>query len=295
MTGDKQLCQNCRHELTGEYCSNCGQRNVHLKLPLKDLLKDLLEEVLSFDSRLIHSLAPFVRKPGLLTVEFMSGRRTHHISPFKLYFFMSFLYFFTAAMVEDPTHKPQVNIKINDDSLMTGIRSDSALKLNTMGGLKLNVTKGDTGAVERKFGHRFAAGLRKVKENPQAFYDRLHEHTPQIVFLLLPVFALLLKLIYVRSKTFYIQHLVFSFFYHSFVYFVLFLIVLLNSAGLGAISSYADLLFFAIPVNLYMGMRRVYRQSRTKTFVKFVLLIGSYGCVLLAAVASTVFILISLL
>ena len=295
MTDEIQLCQNCRHELRGEYCSNCGQHHVELKVPLKELIKDLVEEVLSFDSRLIHSILPFLRKPGLLTAEFVSGKRTHYISPFKLYFFMSFLYFFTSAIVDDPVSKTTVRNGVNLSSTMTTTQGDTVMTLNKLGGLKFNVTKQDTAAVERKFGHRFVNGLRKLKENPQTFFDKLHDHTPQVVFLLLPVFALLLKLMYIRSKTYYIQHIVFSFYFHSYVFFVLFLIVFLKSAGLGPISSYADLIFLAIPVNLFQSMRRVYRQSRTKTFLKFSLLTISYLILLLVAVVSTVFILISLL
>ena len=102
MSDEKKFCQNCGEELAGEYCSKCGQRSVEMKLPIKDLLRELIEELLSFDSRVFHSLIPFAIKPGELTVEYVSGKRAHYISPFKLYFFMSFLYFFTAAVVERP-------------------------------------------------------------------------------------------------------------------------------------------------------------------------------------------------
>ncbi len=295
MTDEKQFCENCGSKLTGEYCSTCGQHNVEMKLPFKDLLKELIEEVLSFDSRLFHSLIPFLIKPGVLTVEYISGKRAHYISPFKMFFFMSFLYFFTTALVEKPDEKLQTQNKLGVDSSLTPVRADSIITIARKGGTRLTIWKDDSGLVERKYGHRFAAGLNKLRTNPQLFFDGLHDHTPQVVFLLLPVFALLLKLIYLRSKNYYIEHVVFSFYFHSYVYLILLLIVLLNSTGWPFVSNYADVLFLAIPVNLYQGMKRVYRQTGGKTLIKFSIITCMYGLVLVVAVIAAVFVLISLL
>ena len=295
MANAKKVCQNCGSELTGEYCSSCGQRDVELKVPLNDLIKELAEELLSFDSRLFHSLRPFLLKPGALTVEYVSGKRTNHISPFKLYFFMSFLYFFFAAMTEAPTQRISQTSPVDVDSLLTAVHADSIVSLKMNKGMKLIYSKNDTGAVERKFGHRFAAGLQKAKTDPQLFFDKLREHTPQIIFLLLPLFALLLKVVFIRSNIYYIQHIVFTFYFHSYVFFVLLLISVLNSTGWSFFTSYADLIIFAIPINLYRGMVRAYGQPRGKTFVKFTLVGFTYGLVLIAAVVITVFVLISLL
>ncbi len=295
MSDEKRLCQNCGKELAGEYCSNCGQRGVEMKLPIQDLLKELIEEVLSFDSRLFHSLIPFITKPGELTVEYVSGKRAHYISPFKLYFFMSFLYFFTAAVVERPEDRVQVQKGISVDSMMTAVPQDSTVTLSKQGAFKITITKDSSGEVGKKFGRRFAAGLRKLSSNPQLFFDELHDHTPQVVFLLLPIFALLLKLVYFRSKSYYIEHLIFSFYFHSFVYFILMAIVLLKSTAWPPVTDYADVLFLTIPLNLFQGMKRVYRQSGGKTFMKFSLLTIAYVCILIAAVAGTLYVLISLL
>jgi len=295
MSEAKKVCQNCGSELNGEYCSTCGQRDVELKVPLNGLIKELGEELLSFDSRLFHSLRPFLWKPGALTVEYVSGKRTRYVSPFKLYFFMSFLYFFFATIMETPPQKAVQTSPVNVDSLLTSVHADSIVTMKMNRGMKLTFAKDDSGMVEGKFGHRFAAGLRKAESDPQLLFDKLREHTPQIIFLLLPLFALMLKVIYIRSNIYYIQHIVFSFYFHSYVFFVLLLIALLNSTGWTVIATYAELLIFAIPLSLYLGMARVYGQSRGKTFVKFTLLGCAYGAVLITAIAFTVFVLISLL
>jgi hypothetical protein len=295
MIQESQRCQNCGAELHGEYCSACGQHNIDLKVPLKDLLKDLVEELFSFDSRLLHSFLPFLVKPGILTVEFVSGRRTRYISPFKMYFFMSFLYFFVTALIPDPVTTQPAENPVNLDSLLAATKTDSIVTVKTSRGIKFTFAKEDTARIEGRFGHRFAAGLKKLKSDPQAFFDKLHDHMPQVVFLLLPAFAVLLKLMYIRSNAYYIQHIVFAFYFHSYVFFLLLLISLLSATGSEMVADGALLLYFAIPINLYLGMRRVYKQSRKKTFLKFTLLGLSYGCVLIVAMAAAVFILISFL
>ena len=131
-----------------------------------------------------------------------------------------------------------------------------------------------------------------MQADPQAFREKLYEHIPQIIFALLPMFALLLKLVYVRSKAFYIQHIVFAFYFHSFIFSVLIFIRLLNWTTGNLLSGYADLLVFAIPVNLYFGMRRVYRQSRLKTLLKFSFLGLSYGVLLIVAGLAALYVVI---
>ena len=289
-------CQDCGSELSGEYCSACGQRDVDLKVPFKDLLKELGEELLSFDHRFLHSLKPFLFKPGALTLEYIAGRRTRHISPFKLYFFMSFIFFFTSALMRNQQEEQHPKKDINADSLMTANGVDTVMLGSRNGGGKFNLTVSqDSSRIEKRFGHRFAAGLQKLKANPDAFTASLREHTPQVIFLLLPIFALLLKLVYVRSKVYYVQHIVFAFFFHSYVFFILFCVEFLSWSGAYFVSDNAYLLYAAIPVNLYLGLRHVYKQSRIITLIKFVALGTLYFVAMIAALAVAVFVVISLL
>ena len=296
MNEDRKRCQDCGSELNGEYCSACGQRDVDLKVPFKDLLKELGEELLSFDHRFLHSLKPFLLKPGALALEYIAGRRTRYISPFKLYFFMSFIFFFMSAMIRNQQEEEHAKANINVDSLVTSNGVDTVMLGGSTGAGKFNITVSkDSSRIEKRFGHRFAAGLQKLKANPGAFTASLREHAPQVVFLLLPVFALLLQLMYLRSKVFYFQHIVFAFFFHSYIFFILFCVEVLSWSGPELVSDSAFLFYLAIPANLYLGMRRVYKQSRIMTSLKFIALGVLYLVVLTAALAAAVFVVISLL
>ena len=105
-------------------------------------------------------------------------------------------------------------------------------------------------------------------------------HTmPYMLFASLPLFALILKLLYVRRRKEYyyadhgifsIHHYIFSF---IFLLFCIFLSYLENKTNWDTL--WGIVLFIAMlawPFHTYKAMRRFYRQGRAKTFIKFCLL-----------------------
>lgn len=121
-----------------------------------------------------------------------------------------------------------------------------------------------------KYNHNKKRILNEVK-------DKLKHSFPQILFVTLPLFALLLKLLYIRRKNFYYtNHLIFTF--HLYIFYFIGMLV---SFSLEKISSEFQLPFLAflyVPINFflviycYKAMRNFYLQSRGKTFLKFMIL-----------------------
>lgn len=111
----------------------------------------------------------------------------------------------------------------------------------------------------------------------RSFINTLIHSFPQMLFLSLPVFALLLKLLYYRRKEyFYASHAIFSIHLYVFIFIILLIIAALskanNSLNWAIIDylSYALLLFFVFYE--YKAMRVFYDQNRGKTILKFVIL-----------------------
>ncbi|TXB63054.1 DUF3667 domain-containing protein [Phaeodactylibacter luteus] len=112
--------------------------------------------------------------------------------------------------------------------------------------------------------------------------------------LMMPAIALMLKLLYIRRRYFYVEHLVFTLHYHAFAFFCLSAVLLVANTGWGY-----TLGEFLFPISilgtafyLYKAMRRFYRQRRFKTLLKFGLLNFAYLCIftafaLLMAVVAT--------
>lgn len=99
-------------------------------------------------------------------------------------------------------------------------------------------------------------------------------NTLWIILLLMPFLAFILKILYIRHDYYYVEHLVFSFHTHAFA-FLLF-------AGIG-FSILIGAPTWIIPIGLsvlflylYKALRKVYGQSRFKTFVKLLITNGVY-------------------
>jgi hypothetical protein len=120
---------------------------------------------------------------------------------------------------------------------------------------------------------------------------------PTVMFVLLPLFALLLKLLYVRRDWFYAEHVVFALHTHAFAFlvFALALGALVAPAGPVAtvLRAVAGVAVPAIPLYFLIALKRVYGQSWVKTLVKasalgvtysVLLALGLVGAAALAAV-----------
>ena len=103
-----------------------------------------------------------------------------------------------------------------------------------------------------------------------------------MVVLMMPALALLLKLLYIRQKHFYVEHLVFSFHYHAFAFLIVSVILLVNQTNLDQFSKWFDkgfligMSFLWILVYLFIAMRRFYKQRWFKTFIKYCVINFSY-------------------
>lgn len=106
-------------------------------------------------------------------------------------------------------------------------------------------------------------------------------YVPTMMFVLLPVFALFLKLLYIGKGRFYAEHFVFLLHTHSFVYLVFTLLLLFRGWITGAITA---LLIGWIFAYLYLAMRRVYGQGRFMTLVKYSVLGFAYAAVLAVSI-----------
>jgi Protein of unknown function (DUF3667) len=108
----------------------------------------------------------------------------------------------------------------------------------------------------------------------QAFLDNFSK----VLFWLLPFFALVLKLLYVRRDYYFSEHLVFSIYYYNFFYLAGSLKMLVEQvpwlSWLGTVMS------FWIFFYLLFAMKRMYGQGWGKTILKFFLFFTTFSILL---------------
>jgi hypothetical protein len=131
------------------------------------------------------------------------------------------------------------------------------------------------------------------------FIATLFSNLPYMMLCCIPLFALVLKVLYVRKRVFYIDHLVYALHIHSFAYLAIILIVLitigLNRSIPGTFANWMiAALWITFAAQIFLSIRRVYRQGWFIAVFKFFLGGFAYFIVLTVAFAITFFITIAL-
>lgn len=114
----------------------------------------------------------------------------------------------------------------------------------------------------------------RLQEQGEKLGNYILNQTVWMMLLMMPILALFLKLFYVRRSFYYVEHLIFSFHTHAFLFLLLVIIMLLDN--ISALVNQMDAIWvfglLSMQVYFFIALRRVYKQSRFKTFLKFSLL-----------------------
>jgi hypothetical protein len=80
---DTPRCRSCGEVLHGTFCHACGQGHRHVRLSARELGAEVLEEALSFDTRLLRTVRALSVEPARVCRDFLSCRRVPWMHPFK--------------------------------------------------------------------------------------------------------------------------------------------------------------------------------------------------------------------
>lgn len=124
-------------------------------------------------------------------------------------------------------------------------------------------------------------------------FDEVESRVPTLLFLGMPVFALILKILHWRSRRYYIEHLIFSIHLHTWA-FLAFMVgngyFKLAALGAGWLTTlFAWLLAGWMIWYVFRAFRVVYEQRRLKTLLKLALAGGSYLIALVGLTGAIIF------
>ena len=241
---DSTKCLNCGAELTGEYCHQCGQPKLHRhEFSIKHFLGHLVHEFTHLDSnKVFKTLSALVFRPGLLTADYLAGRKGKHINPIRIYLTFSALYFLFAW------------------GALADIRG---------------------GNVERTARNRYTIAVAQKKGiEPIVLAEKIHHRAEKFAaglrFAGVTISALFLTIAYFRMRRYYVEHLIFSLHYYSFDFFCKSFIaaIYIVAAALGWKLPVALMNGFYPVAFVYMlfALKRVYQQGWPITIVKSVVL-----------------------
>jgi hypothetical protein len=223
-------------------------------------------------------------KPGLLTREFLDGRRVRYLPPLRLYLVLSVVFFLIIS-----NFHPDARVVSVDDT--DGKKSFSAGSLNGPGS-PYAAKSGETPQQRSDRlckpdydgpASRFVTPLlektcrESLENNGQRIYDAMMHNLSRALFIFLPALAVLMKLLYRRPPRYYIEHLLFFVHMHAFAFLLFGVLALLSWIVPAALKDSLNSLFWLYSAGyLLVAMRRVYGQEWGRTVTKFVALSFAY-------------------
>ena len=306
-------CPNCGAPVIGPYCAACGQEHKSHRRSVRALVVEFLEEIASFDNRILRTARALLCQPGELSLAFHEGRQRRYVPALRLYLFVSLIFFLTlsatgiAIIQFELVAKPEklvINAKGETFAITQGNTEPEPIAawkaklpgpqyaINTethffqsLGSVHSNLPPAareklrlERLHVAQKLDKNSASAwitshvfhtVDALQENPAAVNGTLTEWIPRVLFILLPIYALVMAAFYwrQRKKFYFVDHLVFSLNMHSFVF-----VAILFAVGLAQIlpqTTVAWLALAAIGTYGLLAMQRFYRQNWFWTMTKF--------------------------
>lgn len=252
-------CANCQASLPDplpRYCGQCGQETRLRPPTLLEFLQQFGGAYLSTEGALWRTLA-LLLWPGQLTLAYFAGRRRHYVLPLRLYLTISVVALMTLRF--GTSFEPDVGV--DEASAVAGKPNVQITAIDLGPGNWRAGIDGDRFFCEKlpeemcaRLRTRLTGDPKQMKIQIQEAKNRFLGHTGTAMFVLLPLFALWLKLLCWGSRRHYTEHLVFALHLHAFWFALVALAVPLTrwTNGTGPI---LGLLAMAYPL---VAMNRVY-------------------------------------
>jgi hypothetical protein len=243
-------CLNCGAELRGRWCAQCGQRVAPVRPTLHELLHEALHEITHLDGKILRTAGLLLFKPGELTREFLAGKRVSSVTPLRVYLLCSVLFFGIMSLLP-------ANLKVSVDH-----RADAQL----------------------------ARAAARANQDPTILAHAMTSAFPKVMFVLMPLFALVVFAFYFHAERMYVPHFYFAVHYHAFAFLLLALFEALSPIHGRVIGIVRLLLFLTLFPYLGMALQRVYGGRRWMTAAKTIAILVIYGVFIIVAMAAIAFV-----
>lgn len=241
------VCPECGAQLVDQYCHRCGEKlpDAH-DLTMKHFLHHGLHELTHFDSKIFRTVRALVFRPGLLTVEYLAGRRKRYVLPLRLFLVIFALNLFLYT---------RPGIALYDIRFITTASAQS-----------------------KPFADLLERSASKRHLTKDALFDQINEHWQHnaSLFQLMDVFFFAVCLAVLNWRRYFVEHLIFAL--HTLAFSFLFSSVLWLYYLHYGFRQNIFLVLISLTVLFFYLLRavpRMYATTGWKTLLKsFLLVIG---------------------
>lgn len=282
---DPALCPNCGTafpEPRPHFCGECGQE-ARLRPPtLGEFGQQLGGAYISMEGALWRTLWRLFLLPGQLTLEYFAGRRRRYVLPLRLYLTISVIALLMlrvvtgqqfeansldrAAPADGAASRPLLQIEDQIEGRTEG-KTNGNVQIGGLAGMRFGFKDGVfyceklPASTCKRLERRIAVDKASLQHEMLNVGQRSLNNLGATMFVLLPAFALWLKLIFIDKRLRYTEHLVFALHLHAF-WFAMLLLMLVPWEPLASTAALASV---AYPL---VALQRVYRTRWWSTLLR---------------------------
>lgn len=320
------VCLNCGKPVDDKFCASCGQKDQTVKRPLPSLLSEISHAVFELDSKAYRTVFFLFTKPGYLTREYIEGRRVSYTPPLRLFLVLSILLFFLISVnsfIEDldstlSGQGDEISTELDPEGLSQEIGRDLSAEISQE--LDNENLAGDSNEAEgitevtdgiKEFVFPFldaetnlnlvtflasqvSKNYEENKDDIEGFFYGSLDYITFFMFLIMPMLALILKVLYFFSGRYYVEHMILTLHNHAFLIFAMVLRILLGKLpddGIAVIPEIATLATYALTfwmiIYPFLSLKNYFEDGYALTALKFFVATTLYS--ILLALGSVVF------
>jgi Protein of unknown function (DUF3667) len=245
-------CRNCGTPAPGNYCPECGQDTDPRPPSVGEFVNHFFGNYIAVKSTFVQTLWRLITKPGQLTIDYLAGRKRQYILPLRLYITISVIVLLSLSLLVNMTMSSDDMVKIDAKDLQGNFLAFgdfASVKLSKGGAIECKGAMPESICVRVR--ERYGGSPEVVKNFMRSLPERIVKYLGYSLFALMPLFALLMKLVYFNRRMTYGEHIVFALHLHAF-----WLLILLATSI--SPKPWGDFLMFGVPIYAVMAMRSVY-------------------------------------
>src|SRR5690554_781314 len=300
---EDKKCQNCGYLVRKRFYPKCGQENIETRQSFHFLFVHFIEDLVHYDGSFWKTLKNLLFKPGVLTKEYLAGKRKKYVAPVKLYIFVSFFVFFVGGMISKLTddgnfddfgdNKPNnqlIEFEITEeqekqDSITATQNSEkwpfgtAAKTLKEYDSIQNNLPENQREkGINRIISRKEIELKQKYTKHEMGIkiVEVAQKNIPKFLFFYMPFFAFFMWLFHNKKRWLYFDHGIFTLHYFSFLLLAFF-------TSLSVVNTISELTGWAIKtiavtvnfiiylwtfVYFFKAHRKIYGYSRLSTFFR---------------------------
>jgi hypothetical protein len=182
---DDWTCPTCGGRVDTAFCACCGERRLERRdLSMRSLFDRVAHALTSVDGRVLRTAWTLLRRPGALTVAYLTGRRKPFIAPLQVFLLANVVFFAIASFSAGNVFGAKLDSHLHQQDWAASARSLVA--------------------------HRLALSHRTLADYAPVFDHAVERNAKTLVFLMTIPFALLVAAMFRRRRLPFLTHATFS-------------------------------------------------------------------------------------